>query len=58
MKRYIVIYEPGAEGEESWITYVLGPPGCVTTGDTVEEAQWTSGFMQTTLGVETAVGRH
>ncbi|MCA1595184.1 MAG: type II toxin-antitoxin system HicB family antitoxin [Chloroflexi bacterium] len=39
MKEYIVIYEPGAEGEENWGAYVPDLPGCVTTGDTLEEAR-------------------
>ena len=39
MKEYTVIYERGADGEEAWGAYVPDLPGCITTGDTLEEAQ-------------------
>jgi predicted RNase H-like HicB family nuclease len=39
MKAYVVIYERGDEGEENWGAYVPDLPGCVSTGQTVEEAQ-------------------
>ncbi len=39
MREYIVIYERGGEGEENWGAYVPDLPGCVTTGDTLEEAR-------------------
>jgi len=39
MKEYVVIYEQGKEGEEQWGAYVPDLPGCVSVGDTVEEAQ-------------------
>ena len=39
MKEYVVIFERGAEGEENWGAYVPDLPGCITTGDTYEEAQ-------------------
>lgn len=39
MKEYVVIYERGNEGEENWGAYVPDLPGCVSTGETLEEAQ-------------------
>jgi len=39
MKEYAVIYERGGEGEENWGAYVPDLPGCITTGETLEEAQ-------------------
>jgi predicted RNase H-like HicB family nuclease len=39
MKKYAVIYERGGEGEENWGAYVPDLPGCITTGDTLEEVQ-------------------
>lgn len=39
MKEYTVIYEQGGEGEEPWGAYVPDLPGCVSTGNTLEEVQ-------------------
>ncbi len=39
MRDYTVIYEPGEEGEEPWGAYVPDLPGCVTTGQTLEDAE-------------------
>jgi len=39
MKEYAVIYERGDEGQENWGAYVPDLPGCITTGETLEEAQ-------------------
>lgn len=39
MKEYAVVYERGREGEENWGAYVPDLPGCVSTGDTLEEVQ-------------------
>ncbi len=39
LKEYVVIFERGAEGEEAWGAYVPDLPGCVSTGDTLDEAQ-------------------
>lgn len=39
MKDYVVIYERGGADQENWGAYVPDLPGCVTTGDTLEEAQ-------------------
>jgi predicted RNase H-like HicB family nuclease len=39
MKEYAVIYERGAEGEETWGAYVPDLPGCVSTGETLEQVQ-------------------
>jgi predicted RNase H-like HicB family nuclease len=39
MKEYVVIYERGNEMEENWGAYVPDLPGCVSTGETLEEAQ-------------------
>ena len=39
VKEYIVIYEQGEAGEESWGAYVPDLPGCVSTGDTLEARQ-------------------
>lgn len=39
MREYVVIYEPGAEGEENWGAYVPDLPGCITTGETLEEVR-------------------
>jgi predicted RNase H-like HicB family nuclease len=39
MKEYAVIYEQGEEGEEAWGAYVPDLPGCVSTGETLEQAQ-------------------
>ena len=38
-KEYVVIYERGQDGEENFGAYVPDLPGCVSTGDTLEEAQ-------------------
>ena len=38
-KGYTVVFEQGAPGEEPWGAYVPDLPGCVTTGDTLEEAR-------------------
>lgn len=37
IKEYVVIYERGTENEENWSAYVPDLPGCVSTGETVEE---------------------
>ena len=37
MKEYVVIFERGAHGEENWGAYVPDLPGCISTGDTLEE---------------------
>ncbi|HSO75257.1 MAG TPA: type II toxin-antitoxin system HicB family antitoxin [Blastocatellia bacterium] len=37
IKEYVVIYERGMENEENWSAYVPDLPGCVSTGETVEE---------------------
>lgn len=39
MKEYAVVYERGGEGQENWGAYVPDLPGCITTGETLEEAQ-------------------
>jgi predicted RNase H-like HicB family nuclease len=39
MKQYSVVYERGGDGQEAWGAYVPDLPGCVSTGDTLEEAQ-------------------
>jgi predicted RNase H-like HicB family nuclease len=39
MKEFTVIYERGKEGEENWGAYVPDLPGCITTGETLEEAE-------------------
>lgn len=39
MKEYVVIYEQGDEGEENWGAYVPDLPGCISTGETLEDAQ-------------------
>jgi predicted RNase H-like HicB family nuclease len=39
MKEYVVIYERGNESEENWGAYVPDLPGCISTGETLEEAQ-------------------
>lgn len=39
MKEFTVIFEKGQEGEENWGAYVPDLPGCITTGDTFEEAE-------------------
>lgn len=39
MKEYAVIYERGGEGQENWGAYVPDLPGCITTGETLEEAR-------------------
>jgi predicted RNase H-like HicB family nuclease len=39
MREYAVIYERGDEGQENWGAYVPDLPGCVTTGETLEETQ-------------------
>ncbi len=38
-REYTVIYERGGEGEENWGAFVPDLPGCVSTGDTLEEVQ-------------------
>ena len=38
VKEYVVIYERGNEGQEAWGAYVPDLPGCVSTGDTLDEA--------------------
>jgi predicted RNase H-like HicB family nuclease len=37
MKEYVVIYERGKEGAENWGAYVPDLPGCISTGETLEE---------------------
>ncbi|HZT43793.1 MAG TPA: type II toxin-antitoxin system HicB family antitoxin [Chthonomonadaceae bacterium] len=39
MKEYTVIFERGKTGEENWGAYVPDLPGCVSTGDTLEEVK-------------------
>jgi predicted RNase H-like HicB family nuclease len=39
MKEYVVIYERGNDEEENWGAYVPDLPGCVSTGETLQEAQ-------------------
>ena len=39
LREYVVIYERGVEGEEAWGAYVPDLPGCVSTGDTMEDAR-------------------
>ena len=39
MKTYTVIFERGNENEEPWNAYVPDLPGCISTGETLEEAQ-------------------
>ncbi|HLV80786.1 MAG TPA: type II toxin-antitoxin system HicB family antitoxin [Chthonomonadaceae bacterium] len=39
MKAYLVIFERGLEGEENWGAYVPDLPGCISTGDTLEEVK-------------------
>jgi predicted RNase H-like HicB family nuclease len=39
MKEYAVICERGGQGEENWGAYVPDLPDCITTGETLEEAQ-------------------
>lgn len=39
IKEYVVIYECGKENEENWSAYVPDLPGCVSTGETLEESQ-------------------
>jgi predicted RNase H-like HicB family nuclease len=39
MKKYTVIYERGQVGEENWGAYVPDLPGCISTGDTLEEVK-------------------
>lgn len=46
MAEYLAIYEPGADG---WSVYVPDLPGCVSTGDTRDEAE---------VGIREAVALH
>jgi predicted RNase H-like HicB family nuclease len=39
MREYAVIYERGGAGEENWGAYVPDLPGCISTGETLEEVQ-------------------
>jgi predicted RNase H-like HicB family nuclease len=39
MREYVVIYERGDDGEENWGAYVPDLPGCISTGDTLEEVR-------------------
>jgi predicted RNase H-like HicB family nuclease len=39
MPEYAVIYERGGDGEENWGAYVPDLPGCISTGETLEEVQ-------------------
>jgi predicted RNase H-like HicB family nuclease len=39
MREYAVIYERGDESEENWGAYVPDLPGCISTGETLEEVQ-------------------
>ena len=39
MRTYAVIDERGGEGEESWGAYVPDLPGCISTGETLEDVQ-------------------
>jgi predicted RNase H-like HicB family nuclease len=39
MKDYTVIYERGREDEENWGAYVPDLPGCISTGETLDEVK-------------------
>lgn len=39
MREYAVVYERGESGEENWGAYVPDLPGCITTGETLDEAR-------------------
>jgi predicted RNase H-like HicB family nuclease len=39
MREYVVIYERGMEREENWGASVPDLPGCITTGETLEEVR-------------------
>lgn len=39
VKEYVVIYERGDEGQEAWGAYIPDLPGCVSTGDTLDEVE-------------------
>jgi predicted RNase H-like HicB family nuclease len=39
MKEYAVVYERGGEGEENWGAYVPDLPGCITTGETLDQVR-------------------
>jgi predicted RNase H-like HicB family nuclease len=39
MREYVVIYERGKEGEENWGAWVPDLPGCISTGETLEEVR-------------------
>jgi predicted RNase H-like HicB family nuclease len=39
LKEYVVIYERGNEGQEAWGAYIPDLPGCVSTGDTLDEVE-------------------
>jgi predicted RNase H-like HicB family nuclease len=39
MRTYAVVFERGGENEENWGAWVPDLPGCISTGDTLEEAK-------------------
>jgi predicted RNase H-like HicB family nuclease len=39
MKTYTVIFERGDENEEPWNAYVPDLPGCISSGETLEDAE-------------------
>jgi predicted RNase H-like HicB family nuclease len=39
MYEYAVVYERGGEDQENWGAYVPDLPGCISTGETLEEVQ-------------------
>lgn len=39
MKQYSVIFERGEDRQENWGAVVPALPGCVSTGDTLDEAK-------------------
>jgi len=39
LKEYVVIYEQGSAEEENWGAYVPDLPGCISTGDTLDEVR-------------------
>ena len=39
MKTYAVVFERGDEGEEPWAAYVPDLPGCISTGETMDDVR-------------------
>jgi predicted RNase H-like HicB family nuclease len=39
MSEYVVVFERGGPDQENWGAYVPDLPGCISTGDTLEELQ-------------------